>query len=62
MEDPLLVGNLGYHTIKGLQLDDFVGEKKVLACAKHFIAGSDQEMDLIFVQWIYLIEVYVKYI
>ena len=47
-EDPLLVGNLGYHTIKGLQLDDFVGEKKVLACAKHFIAGSDPRNGLNF--------------
>ena len=37
-----------YHTIKGLQLDDFVGEKG-LACAKHFITGLIQEMDLIFV-------------
>lgn len=47
-EDPLLVGNLGYYTIKGLQLDDFTGDNKVIACAKHFIAGSDPRNGLNF--------------
>jgi beta-glucosidase len=35
-EDPLLVSNMGVSMIKGLQ-----GTKKVIACAKHFIAGSE---------------------
>ncbi|GJM33947.1 MAG: beta-glucosidase [Saprospiraceae bacterium] len=39
-EDPFLVGNMGIATIKGLQTDDFTGEDKVIACAKHLIAGS----------------------
>lgn len=39
-EDPFLVGNMGVETIKGLQTDDFTGEDKVIACAKHLIAGS----------------------
>ncbi|MFD1062264.1 glycoside hydrolase family 3 N-terminal domain-containing protein [Winogradskyella litorisediminis] len=39
-EDPFLVGNMGVATIKGLQTDDFTGNDKVIACAKHLIAGS----------------------
>lgn len=39
-EDPFLVGNLGVATIKGMQTDDFTGTDKVIACAKHLIAGS----------------------
>ena len=35
-EDPLLVSNMGVSMIKGLQRT-----KKVIACAKHFIAGSE---------------------
>ena len=35
-EDPLLVSNMGSSMIKGLQQTN-----KVIACAKHFIAGSD---------------------
>ena len=34
-EDPLLVSNMGSSMIKGLQTN------KVIACAKHFIAGSE---------------------
>ena len=47
-EDPLLVGNLGVSTINGLQLNDYIGTNKVLACAKHFIAGSDPRNGLNF--------------
>ena len=47
-EDPLLVGNLGVNTINGLQLNDYTGTNKVLACAKHFIAGSDPRNGLNF--------------
>ncbi|MDG5490081.1 glycoside hydrolase family 3 N-terminal domain-containing protein [Psychroserpens sp. SPM9] len=39
-EDPFLVGNMGVAAIKGLQGDDFSGSDKVIACAKHLIAGS----------------------
>ncbi len=39
-EDPFLVGNMGVYTIKGMQTDDFSGYDKVIACAKHLIAGS----------------------
>ncbi len=39
-EDPLLVGRMGAATVRGLQGDDFTGADKVLACAKHFIGGS----------------------
>lgn len=39
-EDPFLVGNMGIATINGLQSDDFTGNKNVIACAKHLIAGS----------------------
>lgn len=39
-EDPLLVSRMGVATIKGFQTDDYTGEDKVLACAKHFLGGS----------------------
>ena len=40
-EDPYLVGNFGVEMIKGLQSDDFSGYDHVIACAKHFAAGSE---------------------
>jgi len=40
-EDPFLVGNFGVQMIKGLQSDDFGGFDNVIACAKHFVAGSE---------------------
>jgi beta-glucosidase len=40
-EDPFLVGNMGVNTIRGLQGEDFTGAGKVIACAKHLIAGSE---------------------
>ncbi len=40
-EDPLLVSFMGAATIQGLQLDGKLGNKGVLACAKHLIAGSE---------------------
>ena len=40
-EDPYLVGNFGVQMIKGLQSDDFSGFDNVIACAKHFVAGSE---------------------
>lgn len=39
-EDPYLVGRMGIATVKGFQTKDFTGYDKVIACAKHFIAGS----------------------
>lgn len=39
-EDPYLVGRMGAATVRGLQTDDFTGEDKVIACAKHFVGGS----------------------
>jgi beta-glucosidase len=39
-EDPFMVGNLGVQTILGFQTNDFTGTDKVIACAKHLIAGS----------------------
>ncbi|NDV80472.1 beta-glucosidase [Bacteroides sp. 51] len=39
-EDPLLVGQMGAATVRGLQTADFTGQDKVIACAKHFIGGS----------------------
>lgn len=39
-EDPYLVGRMGAATVKGFQQDDFTGADKVIACAKHFIGGS----------------------
>ena len=40
-EDPYLVAQMGSAMINGLQQDDFIGLNKVIACAKHLIAGSD---------------------
>ncbi len=40
-EDPFLVAQMGSAMINGLQQDDFTGPNKVIACAKHLIAGSD---------------------
>lgn len=40
-EDPFMVGNLGASMINGFQLNDFTGTNKVIACAKHMIAGSE---------------------
>ena len=40
-EDPYLVSEMGAAIINGLQQGDFKGSNKVLANAKHFVAGSD---------------------
>ena len=40
-EDPYLVTQMGTAMINGLQQDDFTGVDKVIACAKHLIAGSE---------------------
>jgi len=40
-EDPYLVTQMGLAMINGLQQDDFTGDNKVIACAKHLIAGSE---------------------
>ena len=40
-EDHFLVGNLGAAMIRGLQKEDFTGTDKVIACAKHMIAGGE---------------------
>ena len=40
-EDPFMVGNLGASMINGFQLNDYTGTNKVIACAKHMIAGSE---------------------
>ena len=40
-EDPYLVTKMGLAMINGLQQDDFTGTNKVIACAKHLIAGSE---------------------
>jgi len=40
-EDPYLVTQMGSAMINGLQQNDFTGLNKVIACAKHLIAGSD---------------------
>jgi beta-glucosidase len=39
-EDPYLVGVMGREMIKGYQGNDFSGANKVIACAKHFVAGG----------------------
>ena len=39
-EDPFLVSRMGVATILGFQGKDFTGNDKVLACAKHLIAGG----------------------
>ena len=40
-EDPYLVTQMGTAMINGLQQGDFTGTNKVIACAKHLIAGSE---------------------
>lgn len=40
-EDPYLVSEMGVAMIRGMQGEDFTGEDKVIACAKHLIAGSE---------------------
>ena len=40
-EDPYLVTQMGTAMINGLQQDDFSGANKVIACAKHLVAGSE---------------------
>ena len=40
-EDPFLVTQMGVAMINGLQQGDFTGINKVIACAKHLIAGSE---------------------
>lgn len=40
-EDPFMVGNMGVAMINGFQQGDFTGTQKVIACAKHMIAGSE---------------------
>ena len=40
-EDSYLVGEMGVATINGLQQGDFTGQNKVLANAKHWVAGGD---------------------
>ena len=40
-EDPYLVGEMGAATIEGLQQNNFIGEHKVLANAKHFVGGGE---------------------
>ena len=40
-EDPYLVTQMSLAMINGLQQDDFIGPNKVIACAKHLIAGSE---------------------
>ncbi|MCD8262524.1 MAG: glycoside hydrolase family 3 C-terminal domain-containing protein [Bacteroides sp.] len=39
-EDPYLVGKMGVATVEGFQENDFTGFDKVIACAKHFVGGS----------------------
>lgn len=39
-EDPYLVGRMGAATVRGLQTNNINGNDKVIACAKHFIGGS----------------------
>ena len=40
-EDTFLVSEMGVAVIEGLQQGDFTGDKKVLANAKHFVAGGE---------------------
>ena len=40
-EDPFLVSQMGVAMINGLQQGDYTGINKVIACAKHLIAGSE---------------------
>lgn len=47
-EDPFLVSSLGRSMIEGYQMDDFTGTDKVIACAKHLVAGSEPSNGLNF--------------
>ncbi|CAI8313012.1 MAG: Beta-glucosidase BoGH3B [Opitutia bacterium UBA7350] len=47
-EDPFLVSELGKSMIEGYQLLDFTGTDKVIACAKHLVAGSEPSNGLNF--------------
>ena len=40
-EDPYLVSTLGVAMVEGLQGEDFSNPNNVLACIKHFVAGSE---------------------
>ncbi len=40
-EDTFLVSEMGVAVIEGLQQGDFIGDNKVLANAKHFVAGGE---------------------
>lgn len=40
-EDPFLVGEMGVAMVEGLQGDRFENPDNVLACIKHFVAGSE---------------------
>lgn len=40
-EDTYLVTAMGVAVIKGLQGENLVGDKRVIACAKHLVAGSE---------------------
>ena len=40
-EDTFLVSEMGVAVIEGLQQGDFIGDQKVLANAKHFVAGGE---------------------
>lgn len=40
-EDTYLVTAMGVAVIKGLQGENLVGDKQVIACAKHLVAGSE---------------------
>ena len=40
-EDPYLVGAMGVAMVEGLQGEDFSSPDNVLACIKHFVAGSE---------------------
>ena len=40
-EDTYIAGQMGVASIKGFQGKDFTGKDKVVACAKHMVAGGD---------------------
>ena len=39
-EDPFLVSEMGVAMVEGLQQGDFSGDRKVVACIKHLVGGS----------------------
>ncbi len=39
-EDPLLVSRMGAVSVRGYQTADWTGTDKVIACAKHYVGGS----------------------